>query len=57
MKIAQLETLHADGGWRNFDFVKLTTETGIVGWSEYNETFGGPGGVTGMIEQLDALSQ
>ena len=52
MKIAQIETLHADGGWRNFDFVKLTTDTGVVGWSEYNENFGGPGGVTGMIEQL-----
>ena len=52
MKIAQIETLHADGGWRNFDFVKLTTDTGLVGWSEYNENFGGPGGVTGMIEQL-----
>ena len=36
MKIAAIETLHADGGWRNFDFVKLTTDSGIVGWSEYN---------------------
>ncbi|HKZ04132.1 MAG TPA: mandelate racemase/muconate lactonizing enzyme family protein [Methylomirabilota bacterium] len=52
MKIAAIETLHADGGWRNFDFVKLTTDSGVVGWSEYNENFGGPGGVTGMIEAL-----
>src|SRR4029453_7788709 len=52
MKIAAIETLHADGGWRDFDFVKLTTDTGIVGWSEYNENFGGPGGGTGMIAEL-----
>ena len=43
MRIATLETLHADGGWRTFDFVKLTTDGGLVGWSEYNESFGGPG--------------
>jgi L-alanine-DL-glutamate epimerase-like enolase superfamily enzyme len=41
MRIESLETLHADGGRRAFDFVKLTTDDGLVGWSEYNETFGG----------------
>jgi L-alanine-DL-glutamate epimerase-like enolase superfamily enzyme len=51
MKIASVECLHADAGRRNFDFVKLTTDTGLVGWSEYNESFGGPG-VTAVIEQL-----
>ena len=48
MKIAKLETLHADGGWRNFCFLKLTTDDGLVGWSEYNENFGA-GGVTELI--------
>ena len=52
MKIAKIETLHADGGWRSLDFLKITAESGLVGWSEYNESFGGPGGVTGMIERL-----
>jgi hypothetical protein len=28
MRIAQIETLHADGCWHNFDFVKLTTAIG-----------------------------
>ena len=51
MKIASVECLHADAGRRNFDFVKLTTDGGLVGWSEYNESFGGPG-VTAVIEQL-----
>jgi galactonate dehydratase len=51
MRIESLETLHADGGRRAFDFVKLTTDDGLVGWSEYNETFGGAG-LTTLIERL-----
>ncbi len=51
MKIDRIEPLHADGVWRNFDFLKITTDTGIVGWSEYNESFGGHG-VTAMIRSL-----
>ena len=51
MRIESLKTLHADGGRRAFDFVKLTTDDGLVGWSEYNETFGGAG-LTALIERL-----
>ena len=51
MRIASLETLHADGGRRAFDFVKVTTDDGVVGWSEYNETFGGSG-LTALIGRL-----
>jgi len=29
MRIANLETLHADGGRRAFDFVKVTTDDGL----------------------------
>jgi L-alanine-DL-glutamate epimerase-like enolase superfamily enzyme len=54
MKIERLETLHADGVWRNFDFVKITADNGLVGWSEYNESFGGKG-VTAMIESIAPL--
>lgn len=43
MKIAAIEVLHADAGWRLFSFVKVTTDDGIVGWSEYNESFGSAG--------------
>jgi galactonate dehydratase len=48
MKVARLDTLHADAGKGNFDFLKVTAEDGLVGWSEYNETFGGHG-VTAAI--------
>jgi L-alanine-DL-glutamate epimerase-like enolase superfamily enzyme len=51
MRIATLDTLHADGGRRAFDFVKVVTDDGLVGWSEYNETFGGPG-LTALIRRL-----
>lgn len=42
-KVAKLETLSCDAGWRNYHFVKITTDTGIVGWSEFDEGFGAPG--------------
>jgi len=51
MKIARIESLPCDAGTRNFDFLKLTTDTGLVGWSEYNETFGGPG-LSAVIDRL-----
>ena len=51
MKITAVETLHCDAGWRNFSFVKLTTDIGLVGWSEYQEGFGSPG-VSAAIEGL-----
>ena len=54
MKITDLECMHADGGFRNLDFLKVSTDEGIVGWSEYNESFGGKG-VTSLIENLAPL--
>ena len=51
MRITKLECLHADAGFRVFDFLKISTDEGIVGWSEYNESFGGAG-VTSVIENL-----
>ena len=51
MKISKLECLNADAGFRNFDFLKITTDEGLVGWSEYNESFGGMG-VSSVIGHL-----
>jgi galactonate dehydratase len=50
MKVTNVETLHCDAGWRNYHFVKLTTDDGIVGWSEFDEGFGSPG-VTAVVER------
>jgi galactonate dehydratase len=43
MKIERVETLQADAGWRMFSFLKITTDDGIIGWSEFNESFGSVG--------------
>ncbi|MCX7685518.1 MAG: mandelate racemase/muconate lactonizing enzyme family protein [Acetobacteraceae bacterium] len=51
MRIAKIEDLHADGGWRVFDFLKITTDDGLVGWAEYAEGFGA-GGVTEVIRRM-----
>ena len=37
MRIVDLQTFRADGGWRPFSFLKLVTDAGLVGWSEFSE--------------------
>jgi L-alanine-DL-glutamate epimerase-like enolase superfamily enzyme len=37
MKIAKIEDLHCDAGWRKFSFLKVTTDDGLAGWSEFTE--------------------
>lgn len=49
MIIDKLEVLSCDAGWRNYNFLKLTTKNGIVGWSEFDEAYGPPG-VRHLIE-------
>ncbi|MEE3000119.1 MAG: mandelate racemase/muconate lactonizing enzyme family protein, partial [Pseudomonadota bacterium] len=46
--ITSIETISCDAGWRNYYFVKITTTGDVVGWSEYDESFG-PKGVTQNI--------
>ena len=53
MKVTGCETLHCDAGWRDFSFLKLTTDESVAGVSEYNECYGSPG-LTGVIERLVA---
>ncbi len=52
MKITQVETLQADAGWRMFSFLKITTNDGIIGWSEFNESFGS----TGLSDVIKGLA-
>ena len=58
MKIAKIEDLHCDAGWRTFSFLKVTTDDGLVGWSEYTEADGSRGlsaVIHGMGEGLIGL--
>jgi galactonate dehydratase len=51
MKITDIETLHADGGYRVCCYVKISTDEGIVGWAEYYEGLSGIS-VTPLIKGL-----
>ena len=54
MKIARIEDLHCDAGWRTFSFLKVVTDDGLAGWSEYNESYGSAG-LTAVIRGLAEL--
>ena len=53
MKIVEMKDLHCDAGSKVFSFLKITTDEGIVGWSEYNEGNGGDG-MSSAIRTLGA---
>ena len=43
MRIAKIEDLHCNAGWRTWSFLKITTDDGVVGWAEYDESYGSRG--------------
>jgi L-alanine-DL-glutamate epimerase-like enolase superfamily enzyme len=51
MKISRIVDLHADAGWRVFSFLKIESDAGLIGWSEYNESYGSKG-LTVVIMKL-----
>ncbi len=53
MKISGFDTLHADAG-RSFSFLKVTTDDGLTGWSEYTgiSELNRRKGLTALIESL-----
>ena len=51
MRITAIETMRADAGWRMFSFLKMMTDSGTVGWAEFNESFGSPG-LAGVIDAM-----
>ena len=51
MKIVKIEDLHCDAGWRVNSFLKITTDEGLIGWSEYNEGYGSAG-LTAVIRRM-----
>ncbi len=53
MRITAIEDLHCDAGWRDFSFLKITTDTGLVGWSEYMESYGSEG-LSAVIRRIGA---
>jgi L-alanine-DL-glutamate epimerase-like enolase superfamily enzyme len=52
MKVASLETLFCDAGWRPWIFLKATTDDGLVGWAEITDSHGSPRGLAGIVEDI-----
>ena len=52
MRVAALETLFCDAGWRPWIFLKATTDDGLVGWAEITDSHGSPRGLAGIVEDL-----
>jgi len=38
MRIEKFEDFHVDGGWDTYSFLKVTTDSGLVGWAEFKES-------------------
>ncbi|MCH9672865.1 MAG: mandelate racemase/muconate lactonizing enzyme family protein [Gammaproteobacteria bacterium] len=51
MKISGHEVLHCDAGWRNFSFLRIDTDEGLSGISEFNESYGSHG-VSAVVAHL-----
>ena len=54
MKIARVEALHCDGGWRPWTFVRIETDDGLVGWGECSDNRS-PHGIAGCVRDLAPL--
>lgn len=52
MKVEQVKTFSCDAGWRHYGFLKIETDAGIAGWSEFDEAYGPPG----LAAVIDALA-
>ncbi len=55
MKIAKIETLYCDAGWRPWVFLKISTDEGIIGYSECTDSFGSNRAIAGVVEDLSPL--
>lgn len=55
MKISKIELLQCDGGWRPWLFIKITTDEGLIGYSECTDSHGSPRGIAGVIKDLEKI--
>ncbi len=55
MKISEINVFHVNAGWRPWTFVKISTEEGIIGWSECSDSHGSPKGIEAVINDFRKL--
>ena len=53
MKVKRLKVIHCDAGWRPWTFLKITTDSGIDGWSECSESNGSPQGIAAVLAEFE----
>jgi L-alanine-DL-glutamate epimerase-like enolase superfamily enzyme len=54
MKIRSVQTLHCDGGWRPWTFVRVETDDDLVGWGECSDNRN-PLGIAGCVRDFEDL--
>ena len=54
MKIVSVEDINVSGGWDDWSFLKLVTDEGLVGWSEFNQARGRRG-LAAVIREMSDL--
>src|SRR5580765_7556398 len=54
MRIARVQAIHCDGGWRPWTFVRVETDTGLVGWGECSDSRNAHG-VAGCVRDFEDL--
>jgi L-alanine-DL-glutamate epimerase-like enolase superfamily enzyme len=52
MRIVKIETFRGDGGLRPLQFLKITTDQGLAGWSEFADGNPGLGGLAAVIASV-----
>ncbi|MDP3795156.1 MAG: mandelate racemase/muconate lactonizing enzyme family protein [bacterium] len=50
-----VNTIHCAAGWRVWTFVKITTDEGLVGYSECTDSNGSPRAIAGVVKDLEGL--
>lgn len=43
MQVVEVEPLAVELGWRTISYLKISTDEGVTGWSEFSESFGNAG--------------
>lgn len=55
MKVTGIDILVAGAGWRNFNFLKVSTDEGLTGWADFSEGNVG-GAIAPLIRHIRLLS-
>jgi L-alanine-DL-glutamate epimerase-like enolase superfamily enzyme len=54
MRIERVQAMHCDAGWRPWTFVRVETDSGLVGWGECSDSRN-PHGVAGCVRDFEAV--